>query len=72
MLAENIAGGFENSKRTKKEDFKRERERLHSKIGRLTVEVDFLEKIQTARPVNRAELSIRRHCGRKYVPRSAF
>ena len=52
-LAENIAGGFENSKRTKKEDFKRERERLHSKIGRLTVEVDFLEKIQTARPVNR-------------------
>ena len=44
MLAENIAGVFESSKRTGKEDFERERERLHSKIGQLTVEVDFLEK----------------------------
>ena len=43
-LVENIAGVFENSKRTGKEDFERERERLHSKIGQLTVEVDFLEK----------------------------
>lgn len=44
MLAENIAGVFEGSKRTGKEDFEKERERLHSKIGELTVEVDFLEK----------------------------
>jgi len=43
-LVENIAGVFENSKRTGKEGFERERERLHSKIGQLTVEVDFLEK----------------------------
>ena len=44
MLAENIAGVFEGGKRVGKEDFETERERLHSKIGRLTVEVDFLEK----------------------------
>ena len=44
MLAENIAGVFEGSKRAGKEDFEKERERLHSKIGQLTVEVDFLEK----------------------------
>ncbi len=44
MLAENIAGVFEGSKRVGKEDFETERERLHSKIGQLTVEVDFLEK----------------------------
>ena len=44
MLAENIAGVFEGSKRVGKEDFEKEREKLHSKIGQLTVEVDFLEK----------------------------
>lgn len=44
MLAENIAGVFEGNKRAEKEDFEKERERLHSKIGQLTVEVDFLEK----------------------------
>jgi hypothetical protein len=44
MLAENIAGVFEKGKRRGKEDFEKERERLHSKIGQLTVEVDFLEK----------------------------
>jgi transposase-like protein len=44
MLAENIAGVFEGGKRAGKEDFETERERLHSKIGQLTVEVDFLEK----------------------------
>ena len=44
MLAENIAGVFEGSKRSGKEDYEKERERLHSKIGQLTVEVDFLEK----------------------------
>ena len=44
MLVENIAGVFEGSTRAGKEDFEKERERLHSKIGQLTVEVDFLEK----------------------------
>ena len=44
MLAENITSVFEGSKRAGKEDFETERERLHSKIGQLTVEVDFLEK----------------------------
>ena len=44
MLAENIVGVFEGGKRAGKEDFEKERERLHSKIGQLTVEVDFLEK----------------------------
>ena len=44
MLAENIAGVFEGSTRVGKEDYEKERERLHSKIGQLTVEVDFLEK----------------------------
>ena len=44
MLAENIVGVFEGNKRAGKEDFEKERERLHSKIGQLTVEVDFLEK----------------------------
>ena len=44
MLAENIAAVFEGNKRAGKEDFEKERERLHSKIGQLTVEVDFLEK----------------------------
>jgi transposase-like protein len=44
MLVENIAGLFEKGKRTGKEDFEKERDRLHSKIGQLTVEVDFLEK----------------------------
>ena len=44
MLVENIAGVFEWGKRAGKEDFEKERERLHSKIGQLTVEVDFLEK----------------------------
>jgi hypothetical protein len=44
MLVENIAGVFEGGKRAGKEDFEKERERLHSKIGQLTVEVDFLEK----------------------------
>ena len=44
MLAENIAAVFEGNKRARKEDFEKERERLHSKIGQLTVEVDFLEK----------------------------
>jgi len=43
-LAENIASVFEGGKRAGKDDFERERERLHSKIGQLTVEVDFLEK----------------------------
>jgi transposase-like protein len=43
-LAENIAGVFESGTRTGKEDFERERARLHSKIGELTVCVDFLEK----------------------------
>lgn len=43
-LAGNIAGVFESGKRTGREDFAKERERLHSKIGQLTVEVDFLEK----------------------------
>ena len=44
MLAENMASVFEAVKRAGKDDFERERERLHSKIGQLTVEVDFLEK----------------------------
>ena len=44
MLVENIVGVFEGNKRAGKEDFEKERERLHSKIGQLTVEVDFLEK----------------------------
>jgi transposase len=44
MLVENIAGVFEKGKNTGKEDFEKERDRLHSKIGQLTVEVDFLEK----------------------------
>jgi transposase len=44
MLAENIASVFEGNKRAGKEDFEKERERLHSKIGQLIVEVDFLEK----------------------------
>ncbi len=44
MLTENIAGVFEKVKRTNKEDFEKERDRLHSKIAQLTVEVDFLEK----------------------------
>lgn len=43
-LTENIASVFEGGKRRKKEDFDKEREKLHSKIGQLTVEVDFLEK----------------------------
>lgn len=43
-LVENIASVFESGKRGGKEDFEKERERLHSKIGQLTVEVDFLEK----------------------------
>ncbi len=37
-------GVFESGTRTGKEDFDRERARLHSKIGELTVCVDFLEK----------------------------
>ena len=44
MLVENISGVFEGGKRAGKEDFEKERQRLHSKIGQLTVEVDFLEK----------------------------
>ena len=44
MLVENIADVFEGGKRAGKEDFEKEREKLHSKIGQLTVEVDFLEK----------------------------
>ena len=44
MLIENISGVFEGGKRAGKEDFEKERQRLHSKIGQLTVEVDFLEK----------------------------
>jgi transposase-like protein len=44
MLTENIAVVFEGGKRAGKEDFEKEREKLHSKIGQLTVEVDFLEK----------------------------
>ena len=43
------------------EEFEREREKLHSKIGELTVKLDFLEKIQTARPVNHAELVEKNH-----------
>jgi transposase-like protein len=44
VLAENIAVVFERNKSTGKEDFEKELERLHSKIGQLSVEVDFLEK----------------------------
>jgi transposase len=44
MLTENIAGVFEGSKRAGKEGLEKERERLYSKIGQLTVDVDFLEK----------------------------
>lgn len=44
MLMENISDVFEGGKRAGKEDFEKERQRLHSKIGQLTVEVDFLEK----------------------------
>jgi transposase-like protein len=47
MLVENIVGVFEGGKRVGKEDFEKERERLHSKIGQLTVEVDFLAGCRT-------------------------
>jgi hypothetical protein len=39
-----IASVFESGKRAGMEDFEKERERLHSKISQLTVEVDFLKK----------------------------
>ena len=53
---------------------------MDSKIGQLTVEVDSLEKIQTARPVKRAKLvetkhsklSIRRQCELPHMTRSVF
>ena len=44
MLVENIAGVFESSNRAGEEDFEKEQERLHSKIGQLTVAVDLLKK----------------------------
>jgi len=44
MLVENIAGVFEGGKRAGKEDFILKRRGRDSKIGQLTVEVDFLEK----------------------------
>ena len=46
ILAEGMGEAFERKKggRGGSEDFEKEREALHSKIGELTVKLDFLEK----------------------------
>ena len=43
-LLEGIGDAFEGRGSGEKEDFEAEREKLHSKIGELTVKLDFLEK----------------------------
>jgi transposase-like protein len=43
-LSEGIGEAFERGKGGPGEEFEREREKLHSKIGELTVKLDFLEK----------------------------
>ena len=43
-LMEGIGNAFEGKASGEKEDFEVEREKLHSKIGELTVKLDFLEK----------------------------
>ena len=44
MLSEGLGAAFQKGKGDVGEEFERERERLHSKIGELTVKLDFLEK----------------------------
>jgi len=43
-LSEGLGEAFERGKGGLGEEFEREREKLHSKIGELTVKLDFLEK----------------------------
>jgi transposase len=43
-LSDGIGLPFERCRGSAGEDFEREREQLHSKIGELTIKVDFLEK----------------------------
>ena len=43
-LLEGVGNAFEGKGSAEKEDFEAEREKLHSKIGELTVKLDFLEK----------------------------
>jgi len=43
-LSEGLGAAFQKGKGDVGEEFERERERLHSKIGELTVKLDFLEK----------------------------
>jgi len=43
-LLEGVGEAFERGKSRGGEDFEAEREKLHSKIGELTVKLDFLEK----------------------------
>ncbi|MEX1045661.1 MAG: transposase [Chthoniobacterales bacterium] len=43
-LSEGLGATFERGKGSPGEEFERKREKLHSKIGELTVKLDFLEK----------------------------
>ncbi len=43
-LSEGLPAAFQRGRGEVGEEFERERERLHSKIGELTVKLDFLEK----------------------------
>lgn len=43
-LMEGVGEAFERGKAGGNADFEQEREKLHSKIGELTVKLDFLEK----------------------------
>jgi putative transposase len=79
-LSEGLGEAFERGKGGLGEEFEREREKLHSKIGELTVKLDFLEKNpdssayepRRAGGKNHPGLSVREQCELLGVSRSTL